>query len=173
MNIFAQIIPLFRYEKVAYYSVVMENHEDSLFEQFLETHTRENKDKLYHISKWLQIIGEQYGAQNRFFRNEANTADTSALPPTGALKPRYVENGKKKKNNLRLYCLKANENVVFLFSGGLKTAKKAQDCSNVKSHFELANKLTKAIDQAFKDKDIMWIENYSLVEYDEDLKLYF
>ena len=172
MNIFAQIKPLFRYEKVAYYSVVLELHNSSLYEQFVEVQTKKNKDKLYHVLKWLQLIGKQYGAQNRFFRNEAKTADTSALPPTGDRKPHYVENGKKKKNNLRLYCLKANENVVFLFGGNLKTAKKAQDCPNVEPHFHMANRLTKAIDQAFKEKDIRWIEDYSLLEYDEDLKIY-
>lgn len=173
MNIFARIKPLFRYEKVAYYSVVMDVDEFSIYEEFVEIQTKKNKDKLYHILKWLQLIGKQYGAQNRFFRNEANIADTSALPPTGDRKPYYVENGKKKKNNLRLYCLRANENVVFLFGGDLKTAKKAQHCKNVEPHFNLANKLTKAIDQAFKDKDLRWTEDYSILEYDEDFKIYF
>lgn len=173
MNIFAQIKPLFKYEKVAYYSIVLEGQDLSLYEQFVKLQTKQNKDKLYHILKWLQVIGKKYGAQNRFFRNEANISDTSALPPTGDKEPHFVEHGKKKNNNLRLYCLKANENVVFLYGGDLKTAKKAQNCLNVKPHFDLANKLTKAIDQAFVNKDIRWIEDYSLLEYDEDLKLYF
>lgn len=144
-----------------------------MYEEFVEIQTKKNKDKLYHILKWLQVIGEQYGAQQRFFRNEANIADTSALPPTGDIEPHFMENGKKKKNNLRLYCLKANKNVVFLFGGDLKTAKKAQECQIVKPHFDIANQLTKAIDQAFKDKDLRWIENDSLIEYDEEFKLHF
>ncbi|NGZ90735.1 hypothetical protein [Psychroflexus maritimus] len=60
---------------------------------------------------------------------------------------------------------------MFLFSGDLKTAKKAQDCPNVKPHFELANALTKGIDQAFRDKDIRWIEEDTLITCDEDFLL--
>ena len=75
------------------------------------------------------------------------------LPPTGIdREPMLIENGKKSANNLRLYCLRAIERLVFLFGGDLKTALKAQDCPNVKPHFILANKLTKAIDEAFKMK---------------------
>jgi len=101
-------------------------------------------------------------------------SDTSALPPVGKdRKPHYIENGKSKNNNLRLYCLRANENVVFLYSGGLKTTQKAQDCPNVKKHFILANQLTKAIDTAIKDSDIVWNEDYTLIECNEDFKLYY
>ena len=32
------------------------------------------------------------------------------------------------EKNLRLYCIVANEHVVFLFNGGIKTAKYADDC---------------------------------------------
>ncbi len=172
MNKFAQIKPLFKFKQVAYYSVCLEGGEQTLYEKFVEKHTNENLEKLYHVQKWLQVIGEKYGAQQRFFRNEAQYADASALPPIGKdREPYYIEFGKKKANNLRLYCLRANSNVVFLFSGDLKTTKKAQDCPNVKPHFELANALTKAIDQAFRDKDIRWIEEDTLITCDEDFNL--
>lgn len=172
MNRFAHIRPLFKYKQVAYYSVSLDEDEQTLYDKFVEKHTNENIDKLYHIQKWLQVIGKKYGAQQRFFRNEAQYADASALPPIGKdREPYYVEFGKKKANNLRLYCLRANANVVFLFNGDIKTAKKAQDCPNVKSHFELANALTKAIDQAFRNKEIRWIQDYSLITCDEDFIL--
>ena len=83
MNNFAQIKPLFKYKTVAYYSVSLNDNEKTLYQEFVEKHTIENIDKLYHIQKWLRVIGEKYGAQNRFFRNEAKNADTSALPPIG------------------------------------------------------------------------------------------
>lgn len=174
MNKFAQIKPLFKYKTVAYYSVSLNDNEKTLYQKFLEKHTVENKDKLYHIQKWLKLIGEKYGAQNRFFRNEAKNADASALPPIGTdRKPYYIEYGKKKANNLRLYCLKANSNVVFLFNGDIKTKQKAQDCPNVKNHFILANNLTKAIDNAFCENDIIWNEDYTLISYSEDFMLYY
>lgn len=174
MNNFAQIKPLFQYAKVAYYSVVLNNEQNSLFEQFIKNHEVEHKEKLYHILKWIQQIGQNYGAQKRFFRNEANFADTSALPPKNKnLKPLFIEYGKTQKNNLRLYSLRANDKVVFLFGGGIKTQQKAQDCPNVSQHFELANKLTKAIDKAFIEKDIQWINQASKIAYDKNYQLKF
>ena len=174
MNNFARIKPLFKYKTVAYYTVSIDGNDKTLYQQFVEKHTVENIDKLYHIQKWLKIIGEKYGAQSRFFRNEAKNADTSALPPIGKeRKPYYVEYGENKANNLRLYCLRANSNVVFLFSGDIKTKQKAQDCPNVKSHFNMANALTKAIDNAFRDKDVIWNEDCTLISCSEDFILYY
>lgn len=121
---------------------------------------------------WIKQIGDKYDAQSHFFRPEAETADTAALPPKGKdRKPQYTEYGRAKANNLRLYCLRANENVVFLFDGATKTKQKAQECPNVKSHFKLANQLTKAIDQAFREKEIRWIGDASLIEVNDDFKL--
>ena len=172
MNNLAKIKPLFKFRKVAYYSVCLEDDDITLYHNFVEKHTYENKEKLYHIQKWLKEIGEKYGGQDRFFRNEAKDADTSALPPKGKKqKPCYVEYGGEKENNLRLYCLKANSHVVFFFSGDIKTAQKAQDCPNVRKHFNLANTLTKAIDLAFREKYITWNEDCTLINCDEDFIL--
>lgn len=156
MNIFAYIKPIAQYDKVVYYSVCIDGEENSLFEEFIKKHTSKNNDKLDHILNWLRQIGNNYGAKTDYFRPEGETADTSALPPQGInRKPQYTEYGKKKSNSLRLYCLRANESVVFLFNGDVKTKNKAQDCPNVKPHFKLANRLTKAIDNAFHEKEIV------------------
>lgn len=172
MNNFAHIKPLFKLDKVAYYSIVMEGDTKSLYEQFIMKHTIENRKKLNHIQAWLKIMGDKYGAQKHFFRNEAKGADTSALPPRGKdREPSFVENGKNKHNNLRLYTLRANEKVVFLFNGDIKTTDKAQDCPNVKKHFSFANQLTNAIDLAFRNSDIKWNEDYTIILFDKDFKL--
>ena len=175
MNNFAEIKPLFKYDKVAYYSLAIGGSSKTLFEEFKIKHQQgKNKDKFHHIIRWLQRIGRRYGAQTRFFRNEAFSADTSALPPTGKDRnPAYKVDGINTSNDLRLYCLRANENVVFLFGGDIKTTAKAQDCPNVQSHFFLANALTYAIDKAFKDKEIKWIEDYTLIKVDDNYKLIF
>lgn len=174
MNKFAEIKPLFKYNRVAYYSVATNGSKTTLYEEFVAQHEIDNNKKLYHILKWIQLIGKKYGAQQTFFRNEAYDADASALPPKGKdREPCYVEKGKKTANTLRLYCLRASESVVFLYSGDIKTTKYAQDCPNVKPHFTLANQLTKAIDKAFIDGDIKWVEDGSLIETDNDFKLYY
>lgn len=173
VNKFAQIIPIARYDKVAYYSVCLDDCKVSLFEEFINYHEINNSDKLNHVLAWIKIIGDKYGAQTHLFRSEAAFADASALPPQGKdRQPCYTEFGESKANNLRLYCLRANENVVFLFTGDLKTAKYAQDCKNVKKHFLLANQLTKAIDKAFIEKHIVWNDDYTLIDCSKDFKIF-
>lgn len=173
MNTFAHIKPIARYNKVAYYSVCINDCETSLFEEFINYHEINNRNKLNHVLEWIKIIGNKYGAQIHLFRPEAAIADASALPPKGKdRKPSYTELGKTKANTIRLYCLRANESVVFLFNGDIKTTKYAQDCPNVKNHFTLANQLTKAIDTAFVEKDIVWNDDFTLINCPTDFKLF-
>lgn len=174
MNNFVHIKLIAQYNKVTYYSVCINENRASLFEDFITVHTEKNKGKLNHILSWLKVIGEKYGAQLHNFRPEAEIADTSALPPKGiSREPVYIEHGRKKTNNLRLYCFRANNDVVFLFNGDIKTKGKAQDCPNVKPHFKLANRLTKALDNAFRENDILWNEDCTSITYNEDLKINF
>lgn len=171
MNNFVQIKFIAEYEKVTYYSIVLENEKQSMFENFIQRHEIVNKNKLYHIVKWLELLGK-YGARQDYFRFEGATSDTSALPPKGInIEPTYIENGKKSANNLRLYCLRANNHVVFLYDGDIKTTAKAQDCPHVNSHFKLANKITKSIDLSFKNKEIQWNSNANDIEFNFNLKI--
>lgn len=173
MNTFAYIKPIARYKKVAYYSICINDNDESLFEEFIKYHEKYNKDKLNHVLDWIKIIGNKYGAQIHLFRPEAEFADASALPPKGKeRKPCYTEMGKTQTNNIRLYCLRANEHVVFLFNGNIKTKHYAQDCPNVKDHFKLANQLTKAIDLAFANQNIVWNDDYTLITCTTDFKLF-
>jgi len=161
VNNFAEIILVYRFKKVTYYSIAI-NNETSLFRQFVEKHSLTNEEKLNHIMRWIKIIGDKIGAKENYFRNEAEISDTSALPPKGQdRKPVYVELNKITKNSLRLYCFRVNEKVVFLFNGDVKTTNKAQDCPNVKYHFKLANKITKLISQALREKEIRWNKDYT------------
>lgn len=165
-----------RFDKVNYYSVSI-NEDDSLFRQFVVQHTIDNKEKLNHIMAWIKVIGSKTGAHEQYFRNEAETADTRGLPPVGINRdPVYAEtddegNQQNTNNNLRLYCMRLNEHVVFLFNGGLKTAETAQQCANVRPHFRLANQLTKLIDKGILDKDIKWNEDCTDISIEEDFCL--
>ncbi|WP_264537355.1 hypothetical protein [Flavobacterium sp. N1736] len=174
MNTFAKIKPIAQYNKVSYYSVCIDESESSLFEEFVAYHTLHNKKKLDHILAWLKQIGNKYGAQSHLFRPEGEIADASALPPKGKdREPNYTEDGENKANNIRLYCLRANENVVFLFNGDIKTCHYPQDCPNVRKPFKAANQLTKAIDKAFANQDITWNNDFTEISCDDDLKLQF
>ena len=72
---------------------------------------------------------------------------------------------------LRLYTFRVNESVVFLFNGGIKTTKYAQDCPNVGPYFQLANQLTAALQKALEEKEIRWNESFTQIDYDSDFEL--
>jgi hypothetical protein len=177
VNNFAKIKHINSFNLVEYYSVCLEEDEDvSLFEQFVAKHTKENKEKLNHILSWIKWIGNKYTAKADYFRNEAETADTSALPPNNPnWEPNYIEWNNETQtgetNNLRLYTFRANDHVVFLFSGDVKTADTAQNCPNVKSHFKMANTLTRVLEQCFRNHDIKWNEEQTDIEFEDDLEL--
>ena len=177
MNNFAKIILVQRFNKVNYYTLRLNDDELSLFGQFRSVHINDNKDKLNHIMAWIKRIGNVYGAKEVYFRNEAESSDTSALPPDSIKwEPTYIEynenTGEEKitPNDLRLYTFRVNEHVVFLFDGDIKTANKAQDCDKVRPHFRLANKLTKVLESAFLH-DIKWNNNYTDIVFDKNLEL--
>ncbi len=126
---------------------------------------------------WIKEIGNKYGAKEFYFRNEAETSNTGALPPQGVdREPTYIEfneeTGKdeNRPNNLRLYCFRANDHVVFLFNGDIKTANRAQDCDNVRPHFRLANTITTAIERCFGN-EINWNDDLTDIIIDDNFEL--
>lgn len=177
VNNFAKIKHINTYSLVEYYSICLEeDNGNSLFEKFIAKHSKDNNDKFNHIMSWIKWIGNKYSAKKEYFRNEAETADTTALPPLNPnWEPSFIEWDNESQtgdtNNLRLYTFRANEHVVFLFNGDLKTAAIAQDCPNVKHHFRLANKLTKVIDNCFVDGGIKWNYDQTDIVFEDDLEL--
>ncbi|GAE63573.1 hypothetical protein H3Z85_07985 [Chryseobacterium indologenes] len=176
MSTFARIKSVATYKKVVYYSVILtdskeeeilEVETESLFEDFLNRNQTDNRKKLTHILAWMKEIGENRGALIDDFRHEKKA---SALPPKGKdRKPVFMSKGKNDINDLRLYCFPVNERVVFLFNGGIKTTKKAQECPNVSTHFDIANKLVSCLDDLFLSKEISWNKEFTDIEFAEDL----
>ena len=145
MNIFAKIIEVAVFKKVTYYSLQKEGEGDNMFLEFVNRVEQNEalEDDLNLLKAWFKKIGDKYGAKEQYFRPEQAA---HALPPPF----RYTGT----KSNLRLYCMRVNENAVILFSGDVKTAKTAQECPNVKPYFDEALRLTKKIDEAIKEKRI-------------------
>lgn len=153
MNNFAVINKVQSFKRVTYFTVSINNDLD-LFTQFINKFSFSNDLAL--IRQFLIKMGKQTGAKENYFRFE-NAA--MALPP------RFIE----LENNLRLYCHRLNDNVVFLFNGGVKTALKAQDCKNVKDHFKQANQLAVVIDRLIKENEINWINDFTDIKFSTDL----
>jgi len=173
MDSFVCIKFIKEYNKVVYYSIVVNGDEDhaSIFEGFIDKQSVVNKEKLNHILTWLKEIGNRYGALPHFFRHEKGA---TALPPPGVNRePCYIEEDHTASNNLRLYCHRLNEHVVILFDGDVKTTDQAQDCPQVATHFNFANTLALAIDNALKEGDIEWDDAYMDIVYEQNLKIVF
>jgi len=64
--------------------------------------------------------------------------------------------------------MRLSEEVVFLFNGAVKTSHKAQDCEQVRTHFRLANQLTKHIENAIIEQEIKWNDDYTDIIIEQD-----
>ena len=172
MNIFAKIVrlPDFQFTKVRYFSICFRENEVNEFFDFLNRmeEIAEVAEDLSNMLVWIEEIGEKYGAiKNRFFRNESIIADVQALPPS----KKQMEAFEIPVEDLRLYCMVLNENVVFLFNGGIKTTVNAKDCPNVGPYINQANQVVSKIDECIINKDITWNEDYTDIVFDEDLEI--
>ena len=172
MNNFAVIEKLeqFVFDKVTYYSVRFQGKENNEFYDFLTRMDQdpEVEEDIGNLLVWIEEIGNKYGAiRERFFRHEAKGGELSALPPPRS----QMEYHEIIVETLRLYCLVANEHVVFLFNGGVKTTAKPVDCPNVKKHFLKANDFARRIDECFRSGDISWNEDHTDIIIDPDLEI--
>lgn len=136
-----------RYRKVRFYTVHVENSSLPEFNDFVRRMTVKCPHKLGELLKFIEEVGENYGAEERLFRHERNS---HALPP------HYVDLGddddeEGSRYGLRLYCCRFTPEIVFLYNGDLKTAQYPDLCPNVAKYFKFALRATKAIDEAMRD----------------------
>ncbi len=171
MNIFANIVRLtdFQFKKVRYFSICFKGNDVNEFFDFMNRMEDivEVAEDLSNLLVWIEEIGEYFGAiKDRFFRNESITADVQALPPS----KKQMEINEILVEDLRLYCMVLNENVVFLFNGGIKTTDNAKECPNVGPYIKQANQIVRKIDECLKNKDISWKDDHTDIEFDENLE---
>ena len=144
------------FQKVNFYTFKFEESEHTETDKFfLKFELNESvADDLNNLAGWLSLIGQKYGAKISFFRHEASA---QALPPPMSKMIHEVI-----VNNLRLYCVCINEQIVILANGGLKTSQKVQDSSDVLQHFRFANAMSKQISDLIKDGDFEFRGKYIL-----------
>jgi len=171
MNIFARIEKLenFCFREVNYYSIRFEGADTTEFEDFLtrmESET-EHAEDVINLFTWLELIGDNQGAKEKFFRHEGYISDTKALPPRSSV----MEDNKLPVHDVRLYCQRLNQYVVILFNGGIKTKRTAQECPNVSAYFNQANRIAKQINELFKQKEIKWNSEHTDIIFDAVLTI--
>ncbi len=171
VDTFAHIRKLenFAFSKVKYYSILINDGEHTEFEDFLTRMESEadHEEDMINLYTWLEIIGEDEGAKEKYFRHEGFISDAKALPPKASI----MEANELLVHDIRLYCQRLNEHVVILFNGGIKTKPKAQECPNVSIYFRQANNFAKQINDLFSEKEINWNSDYTDIIFDDDLTL--
>jgi len=172
VNIFATIKTAQSFNKVTYYTVKFENEEYSEFEKFIIGHRNlsEIHNEYNDLMSLIKRLGNEIGALERYFSRKERKAE--ALPPEwNKLRPHERKLHIKYHHNLRLYCMRINDEVVFLFNGGIKTPGRitAQECKVVRQYFRMANKLASCIEEAMKDGEISF--HGKRIEIEEDYEL--
>lgn len=149
LEIFDDDFPL-----VVYYTVRWDGSIESETNAFIRRYTASTEFRPYYdqLAALLMDMGERKGARWHYFSRHENEA--SALPPNN----RYEVNGIEIdffNNPLRLYCLRINDYLVFLFNGGLKSARTAQQSADLSRKFREAQEFARRIRYAIQDGMIL------------------
>jgi hypothetical protein len=164
-----QITPIknLSYERVTYYTVWVGERPLSEFRDFQERMAQKAEDliELNEIRRFIKKIGEEYGAQQRYFKPEG-AADR--LPPPFHV----IKTDGPNDYGVRLYCIRLSEGIVILLNGNRKTALKAKNCDNCRPHFQLANRIAQKITEAIQEGYIELNHEENVIEMDEDFDLH-
>lgn len=138
---------------VQFVSAKLEGESRSEFEkfddkEFVKPHHLKEQEIIYST---IQNIGRR-GAKERYFRPEG---------PAFAL-PGKVEREHMAANpddfGVRLYCGILALDLVLLLNGDIKTKLDPKECPNVRPHFQLAQKIVRALIKAKADGFIQFID---------------
>ncbi|UAY52732.1 hypothetical protein [Ferruginibacter albus] len=128
-----------------------------------------NNDKdrfeLAELNRYVQRIGQIYGASNRHFKDEDSA---ERLPPPYH---QFIESKAFNDYGLRLYCIRLTTSTVILLNGGRKTSLKVQDCPNCFPHFNNVRMLSNKINNAILDGFIEINLESKEIELDNDFEL--
>ena len=126
MKRYFEIKPYLNFEKTQFYTVEemgnKVNETDSFFIRFKDNPDYQRDTEI--IKYWIEKIGKEFGALERYFRLE-NRASAIPIPPP--------------KSRLRLYCYRISDQIVILGNGGIKSSQSVQNSPDAFPHFELMN----------------------------------
>lgn len=159
-------IPALAFKKVRYYSVRYEGKLNSEFKDFqVRMGQQGNLVEMAQINRYIQLIGQKYGANEHHFKNE-DAAER--LPPPWH---HFIESDNPEDYGLRLYCIRLSPSVVILLNGDRKTKLKVAECENCKPHFVKAVALAKQITAAILNGDMEINEDEKNIVINEDFEL--
>lgn len=144
-------IRLFKtFQRVAYYTFLVEGREQSETDAFFTRFENEFAlaNDLNLLVAWIQEIGQNRGAQNRYFRFEN---DAAALPPPARIMAELGSN----YCQFRLYCIRLSDEIVILANGGQKTSQTVQNSPQLMAHFRFANKMAQQLTELIKSGELV------------------
>lgn len=131
--------------KASIYSVIIDEDDISLFEEFIDENFHSYSSEINNIIQRLQTIGAKTGAREQYFKlNEGIPGDgVCAL---------YDDPDKK----LRLYCIRYGTMIIILGGGGTKpkNIRALQESEKLTEENYLMRAISRTITEKIKDKDI-------------------
>lgn len=133
-------------DKAHLYSVIVDDDEVSLFEQFVAENIETHRKEVMDILMRLQAMSSDYGARENYFKlNEGKPGDGVAavydLP----------------SKNLRLYCIRYGSEAVILGNGGLKkkSIRAYQEDTSLGKKADCMIDISRLICEYIKNKDFI------------------
>lgn len=131
--------------KASIYSVIIDEDDVSLFEEFIDENIDSHLSEINNITQRLKTIGTKTGAREQYFKlNEGIPGDgVCAL---------YDDPDKK----LRLYCIRYGTMIIILGGGGTKpkNIRALQESEKLTEENYLMRAISRTITEKIKDKDI-------------------
>ena len=129
-------------KKTQIYSVILNQEDQSVFEQFLQNNYSEYPTEIEDIVSKLKIMATKTGAAEHFFKlNEGKPGDGVCA---------LFDSPDKK---LRIYCIRFANVAIIVGGGGY------QESPALKKEAEMVIQISKIISKAIKNKDIHLNDN--------------
>ncbi len=127
------------------YSVTLNDEALTLFERFLVENKSGYLAELKDISNQIRVISTKTGIRDNFFDK-----------PEGKFGQDIWALYDKPRGKLRLYCMQLGHIVIILGGGGPKKTRTLQEDPKLKLENDLMRKVSDAVTQRIKDKEISW-----------------
>jgi hypothetical protein len=133
--------------KATIYSIIKEDDDITLFDQFLAENIQSHRSEIKYISNILEEIGHEVGAREQFFKHDEGKLGDGVC----AL---YDDPDRK----LRLYCIRYGRCAIILGGGGPKhpDIKAWQENDKLALEAKTMIKVSKDITRRLKDGDLRW-----------------
>jgi hypothetical protein len=139
-----ELVEVFQGDKAAIYSVLLNDSEDSLFEDFVEKYIDDYPNEIKNIIDRFKVMAFKTGAREQYFKIGEGRA-TDAVVAVCDLPDK----------NFRLYCIRLGSCTVIIGGGSLKHTRTYQDDLLLYKEVQLMMRVEKIIVNSIRNKEII------------------